>query len=321
MFNRRLRRKIRIGAHSATDNRPKIITAAIICTVALAEIITLTVLLGNHLKRQAENVDSLIPSDSSSTAGGTNDSSEPVAQYDASAVPVIQAEYVTLSSSVGINWSERAQDLKQNGTTAVSLILYYGDSVVNYSSRVAQEMSYQGAQSGKTELSEAIGVLSTSGIYSAGCFYATFHQKLYPDIISIYRAYEAALIAEAVDAQFSEVTVFGFGCDENGYIYAGQLFDAARELDPEATLGVALPADVVELAERQLLFSSYATVADYLALDLSSYTTADSLRAVLADALTLINKYNVRIIVSSTLDGAEDVLAEAGIINWQKVPD
>ena len=324
MRSRRFIRKIRIGAHSASDNRPKIIKYTIIGIVAVTLVILLTVLLGNHLKNKADAVGDLPPISDEVTVGSKDNGTQadtPQKEYSPADVPVIRARYVTLSSSAGIDWNARAATLREQGTQAVSLVLYYGDGVVNYDSFVAQQMGYQSESNSKTSLDAATAALNTVGIYSAGCFYATFHKKIEPSVISVYRAYEAALIAEACNSGFSDVTVFGFGCDELGYYFAEQLFEQVKEFAPDTKLGVAIDSDVTELMECSMLFGNYAAVSDYLALDLSDCGTVAELTEAINAATTLINKYNVRIMVSTGLEGAEDALSELGIVNWQKIPD
>lgn len=322
MFNRRFRRKIRIGAQAAADNRPKLIKIIVICTLCLTLVIVLSVLLGNHLRNKADKADDQLSSTDTTTPVNPDGVQSPVdLPYDPVSVPTIKADYVTLSSSAGIDWSTRIASLKADGTTALSLVLYYGDSVVNYSSAVAQGMGLQSATNTKTDLYSAMGMLRVAGIYTAGCFYPTFQNKVNLAVSKVFMEYEAALIAEACSSDFLEVTIFGMGCGETDHILAEQLFDSVRELDPTATLGVALSYDILSLSESNLIASNYAYVADYLALDLSPCKTAEELTAALDDAEALIKKFNLRIIVSNTLVEATEILTEAGYINWQKVPD
>ncbi len=322
MFNRRFRRSIRMGAQSAADNRPKLIKTVVICTLCLALVIVLSVLLGNYLRGKADDADDALSSTGTTTPVSPDGDRDPIGlPYDPVSVPTVKAEYVTLSSSAGIDWSTRSANLKKEGTTAVSLVLYYGDSVVNYSSEVAQAMGLQAANNSKTDLYSAMGMLRVSGIYTAGCFYPTFQNRVNLSVSHVYREYEAALIAEACCSDFLEVTVFGMGYDETAHILTEQLFDSVRELDPTATLGVALPIDILDLAERQLIIDNFSFVADYLSLDLSSCQTAEQLTASLESAASLIKKYNLRIIISNKLAEAPEILENAGYISWQKVPD
>ena len=323
MLNRRFRRKIRIGSQAAADNRPKIIKTAVICTACLALVIILSVALGNHLRNRADDAqDSLSPADTTTPISPSDGQITPSdIPYDPVTVPTIKGEYVVLSSSAGIDWTSRVANLKKDGTTAVSLVLYYGDSIVNYSSATAQAMGMQSAQNTKTNLYEAMGMLRAAGIYTAGCFYPTFHNKSDKAISNIYREYEAALIAEALNSDFLEVTVFGMGCEPNAHKPTGQLFDTVKSLYPTAVLGVALPYDLLYRTDRQFIMDNFACVADYLALDLSPCTNADTLSTALTDAAPLIKKYNLRIIVSNKLPEAEQILTDAGCINWQSIPD
>ena len=324
MLNRRFRRKIRIGLQSAADNRPKIIKTALICITCLAIVIILSVALGNHLRDRADDAqDAMSNSSDTPTTTAPSDGNNGTTQtpYDPVTVPTINGKYVTLSSSAGIDWSSRIASLKKDGTTAVSLVLYYGDSIVNYSSPTAQAMGLQSTQNAKTDLYKAMGMLRNAGIYTAGCFYPTFHNKSNTAVSNIYREYEAALIAEALESDFLEVTVFGMGIKSDSHKPTGQLFDSVRALYPTAVLGVALPYELIYLAERQLVVDNFSYVADYMAIDLSPCTTADTLSTALTDAAPLIKKYNLRIIVSNKLPEAQQILADAGYINWQNIPD
>ena len=324
MLNRRFRRKIRMSVQFAADNRPKIIKVSLICTACLVIVIILSVALGNHLRNRVDDAqDSLSsPVDTNTPASPTDD--EVVAiptPFDPVTVPTINGKYITLSSSAGIDWSARISSLQKESTTAVSLILYYGDSIVNYSSPTAQAMGLQSEQNSKTQLYGVMGMLRNAGIYTAGCFYPTFHNQTDRAIGNIYREYEAALIAEALESGLLEVTVFGMGCDQNAHKPTDQLFTAVRTLYPSAVLGVALPYEIIGSADRQLIIDNFSYVADYLALDLSTCLTADELTRALTDAAPLIKKYNLRIIVSNKLDEATQILADAECINWQNIPD
>lgn len=320
MFNRRLRRKIRIDAHTAADRRPIIIKTTIISLLCLALVITLSVLLGNSLRNRAEQAeDSLsdVPSVPSQTDGDTDSAVTP---YDPVSVPTIKAEYVTLSSSVGIDWSARAAELSGRGVTALSMVLYYGEGVVNYSSPVACELGFQAQSNTKTRLDTAMPILRQADIYPAGCFYPTFHTRS-PAVSSVIRQYEAALIAEALAAGFLEVTVMGMTADDNAPAYSAQLFGAVRELYPSATLGIALDPSLVTDPNGAPKIEQLTQIADYLALDLSSLKSVEQLTAALEDASAVISEYNLRIIVSSELGNVSELLSAAGYINWQQIPD
>lgn len=319
LFNKRPHRRIRRSERSASDNTPKIVITIVAGSASLILIILLTVLLGNNLRNRADTAADTTPPETSArnhevaTVGETL----PTSVYDPLAVPVIKAEYVKLSSSAGIDWSETATTLKKNNIPAAALVLYYGDGIVNFSSPVAQRMGFQPASTTKTSLFEALGVLKVANIYSAGCFYVTFHKESSPTLRSVLREYEAALISEAVDAEISDVTLFGFGLDNS--TEAALLVASVRKLEPDAVLGVALPASLFDSAQPDRICTAYAGSVDYLALDLSSLD-ATSLRNSLTRLGDVINKYNMRIMVSDTLTGVEDILAEAGISNWMKVP-
>ena len=171
MRSRRFIRKIRIGAHSASDDRPRIIKYTIIGVVAVTLVIVLTVLLGNHLKNKADGIGELPPISDEVTVGnkGNNDNifetPDTQKEYNPANVPVIRAEYVTLSSAAGIDWNARAASLREQGTEAVSLVLYYGEGVVNYDSFVAQQMGYQSESNTKTNLDTASASLNAAGIH------------------------------------------------------------------------------------------------------------------------------------------------------------
>lgn len=319
-FNKRPRRRVRMGERSASDRTPKIVITVVAGSVSLILIILLSILLGNNLRDRADNaLDTTTPETSarSNHSAAVELDTLPPSVYNANTVPVIRAEYVMLSSSAGINWSETATTLKRENVPAVALVLYYGNGTVNFYSPVAQKMGFQPSTTTKTRLYEALGVLKVGGIYSAGCFYVNFHKESTPALMSIYRSYEAALISEAVDADISDVTLFGFGLDNSED--ASQLIAAVRRLEPDAVLGVALPASLYDSAQPDRICAAYAGVVDYLALDLSALDVT-AFQNALERLEPVINKYNLRIIVSDTLASVEDILEELGLYNWMKVP-
>lgn len=319
LFNKRPRRRIRKDGQAASDRTPHIVITILVCSVSLILIILLTILLGNSLRRRADEAADTTPLTTTLRDHPVTTDSEtlPASVYDAAAVPVVQAEYVKLSSSAGINWGETATELKKKNITAAALVLYYGDNIVNYKSSAAQAMGFQAGNNTKTSLYEALGVLKVAGIYSAGCFYTNFHTRQTPALANIFREYEAALISEAVDAEISDVTLFGFGLDNS--VEAAQLISSVRRLEPDAVLGVALPRSLYDVEQPDKICASYAGAVDYLALDLSD-ADAVSLKNTLSRLENIIKKYNMRIIVSDTLTSAEDILDEYELVNFMKVP-
>ena len=102
MFNRRFRRKIRIGAQAAADNRPKLIKTIVICTLCLALVIVLSVLLGNHLRNKADKVDDQLSSTDTTTPVNPDGEQSPVdLPYDPVSVPTIKADYGCRISCIG----------------------------------------------------------------------------------------------------------------------------------------------------------------------------------------------------------------------------
>ena len=157
-------------------------------------------------------------------------------------VPIINGNII-LSSSRTINWGERATELKLNRTSAVSLILYYtegGRGIPNFSSKTAQAMKEQATDNSKANLFEVVGVLDIAGIHTSGCFYINYTSNATRELVSIYRAYEAALVAEAVDAGFSDILLFGFNADTADAAEAARFIGAVRELEDESDR-IAIP--------------------------------------------------------------------------------
>lgn len=318
-FNKRPHRHVRMGARSASDRRPRMIITIVGCCASLILIILLTVLLGNHLRNRANDAqDTTTAPPQTPQSSLISSSTLPPQSFDPAAVPVLQAEYIKLSSAAGINWGEVATGLKQNGTGAVSLVLYYNEGTVNFRSTVSQTLGFQSIETTKTNLFEALGVLKVANIYSAGCFYVTFQNEDTESMRSIFREYEAALMAEAFDAGISDITLFGFGLDNSAA--AAQLMSSFAQLDKyNAAVGIALPYSLFDATDPDGICAAYAGYCDYLALDLST-KDATSIRAALEHLAPVINKYSMRIIVPDTLEDADELMSECGINNWMKVP-
>lgn len=320
LFNKRPRRHVRMGSRSASDRRPRMLITVIGCCVSLILIILLTVLLGNHLRRRADEAQDTTTGYQGQTPPSSLISSDtlPPRSFDPAAVPVLQAEYVKLSSAAGINWSTVATELNRAGTHAVSLVLYYNGGTVNFRSPVSQSLGFQSIETTKTNLYEAFGVLKVANIYSAGCFYVTFQDEDTESMRSIFREYEAALMAEAFDAGISDITLFGFGL--NNSTAAAQLMSSYAMLDKyDSVIGIALPYELYDATNPDGICASYAGYCDYLALDLSAKDAA-TIRTTLEHLSPVIDKYSMRIIVPDTLEGVETLMSECGINNWMKVP-
>lgn len=319
-FNKRPHRHVRMGARSASDRRPRMLITIVGCCVSLILIILLTVLLGNHLRDRANEAQNTttVPQGQSPQSSLISSETLPPQSFDPDTVPVLQAEYVKLSSAAGINWSTVATELDQAGTRAVSLVLYYNEGTVNFRSQVSQSLGFQSVDTTKTNLYEALGVLKVANIYSAGCFYVTFQNEDTEAMRSIFREYEAALMAEAFDAGISDITLFGFGLDNS--LAAAQLRSSYAMLDKyDSVIGIALPYSLFDATDPDGICAAYSGYCDYLALDLSAKDAA-TIRTAIEHLSPVISKYSMRILVPDTLEGVEELMSECGINNWMKIP-
>lgn len=240
-MNRRLRRKLRVGAHKSAEKSAKFGKIALIVFLGFVLLVVLTVIWGNSLRKKAEeskNADSnesFTDTDSSSLTTDRNNLPLPV--FNPAHVPQINGEYIILSSSRPIDWGERAAELKMKGTSAVSLMLYYiegGRGVLNFSSKTAQALGEQAESNGKANLFEVVVKLDKEGIHTGGCFYINYTSKPTPALVGIYRSYEAALAAEAAQAGFSDILLFGFNTDETAAKEAARFIGAVRELEKKS---------------------------------------------------------------------------------------
>jgi hypothetical protein len=327
-MNRRLRRKVRVGVHSAAEEKSKFGKITLFVLVILTAVVILTVVWGNYLKRKAAEIGDGDINNSSIAASNITASiiadnsahTLPKSSYSAASVPVINAKYITLSSYQDINWGDRAASYKLNGISAVSLVLYYGGGTLNFSSKTAQAMGFQASSTTKTNLHEAIGVLDVAGIYTSGCFYVNYTTKSTPELISVYRTYEAALISEAVDAGFSDILLFGYGTNESAAIEASLLISEVHELKKDAVLGVAIPYKAVESSSADKIFADFAASAKFLAIDFSGVKDEAALLGEIDNVKSYIKKYNLRIVLPDSLSASAGKLDEAGYKNWQIVP-
>lgn len=326
-MNRRLRRKVRVGVHSSAEERTRFGKITIVVLVVLTAVVILTVVWGNYLKRKAAEAGenpagtrNTLSGDIASSINNGGAATLPPSAYNALTVPVTQAKYVILTSSAHIDWGARATEFKKNGTSAVSLVLYYGGGKLNFSSKIAQAMSYQTAGDGKTSLGEATAVLDAAGIYTSGCFYINYTSKSTPALTGIHRAYEAALVAEAIGAGFSDVLLFGCGTLEAAALETSRFIGEVRGLEKDAVLGVAIPYGSVNGSTADKILGDFAASARFLALDLSEIKDGTALMAELERAREYIEKYNLRLVLPIALENITGELSELGYDNWQIVP-
>ena len=328
-MNRRFRRRVRLGVHYGSEERMKMIKIAAVVAAVLALIIILSVIWGNALKRKAEESQNDSNDVGEQTSDKLNDDEPsgnnkeqilPPSSYNAATVPVVNAGYITLSSYQGIDWGERAASLKGNGVSAVSLILYYDGGTLNFSSKTAQAMGFQDSSTTKTNLYEAMGVLNISDIHSSGCFYVNYINKTTPEVMSVYRAYEASLIAEAVKAGFSDILIFGFDTSYESALEAARLVESVKALESDAEIGFALNCVGKGSAETVEAFRNFGSVADFLAIDMSAVDNEAVLYPELERVEGVIESYNLRIIISEVLVGAREGFDDRDYLNWQIVP-
>lgn len=328
-MNRRTKRKIRVGVHTSADERARVIKTASIVIAAMVLVIILTVIWGNALGKKAQGAGDVTVADETTAQIEDGKTTSPIvpgliippSTFNPNSVPVIQADYITLSSYQKIDWGERAITLKSSGVKAVSLILYYGGGTLNYSSKTAQALFYQSADTSKTNLYEAIGVLGVSGIHTSGCFYLNYLKSSTPSLKAINRSYEAALIAEAVDAGFSDILVFGYPATTTGAMEAAKLVSAVYELKNNAVIGFAIPHEAISTADAGGIFSEFAGYAKFLAIDFTTIKTEDMLIAEINKSADYIKSYNIRVVIPSSLEAVSARFEEMGIKNWQVVPE
>jgi len=317
-----------MGVHSGSEERIKMIKIAAIVAAVLALIIILSVIWGNALKKKAEesqNGEDKVGdqiSDKLTDDKPSNDKEQilPPSSYNPAKVPVVNAGYITLSSYQGIDWGERASNLKSNGVSAVSLVLYYDAGTLNFSSKTAQAMGFQDSSTTKTNLYEAMGVLNISDIHSSGCFYANYINKTSPEVLSVYRAYEASLIAEAIKAGFSDILVFGFDTTYESALEAARLVESVKALESNAKIGFALNCVGKSVSDTAAAFRNFGAVADFLAVDMCSLENEATLYTELDRIAGIVESYNLRIVIPEGFTGAREEFKERGYLNWQIVP-
>ncbi len=210
-----------------------------------------------------------------------------------------------------------------DGITDFSVCLRDADGFITYDSQV--EVSFGEISEGSRRLSDEVKAIHDVGGYVCGyiCVRSFAVEDEY--LRGVYKAYEAALVAEAVSGGVDDIMLVGLAPDKDNI---GEMEDFVGEMARAAgdkPLGVLLSRGVLSAtAENDYRAARIRNVCDFVALDLTDLPkNADFGReeSVLYETLGemeyYIKSYSMRVVISAESSALCKSLTEFGAENIQ----
>lgn len=310
---------------------------AMVIMLAAAMLFTGAVILGNHLRAEAEATDGVSAGDETT-----------LPDFDASSVPDVIARAAVFGDTPGeagnvpaLPHTADSTAAETSGDTAPETTGGAPEETTAPAATVASDYKYnaycavmrdpEGNLRYRSELKDLLfgssagdenvprladGIGRFGGAYLCGVFHASYMQTE-PKLREAMREYEISLAAELAGAGMGDLLFTGleFGQD------AVEFCDAvrARAAGDSCPLGVAVSYDFLSSPEARETLVRIGGSFDFIALDLRGVTDADEIGELLHGVRALIGIYRMRIIVSDA-PGLSAAALDAGAANVAELP-
>ena len=272
-----------------------------ICAVAVLLTVGIAIGVGAWLRSKAESFE---PKEEITFEGNT-----PPKESIAEAVYAPMFEY-----------GDSPYDVVRRGYTAVSLPLVYRDGSIAFDSAVCRE--YGGEYDPDVSIEEYSRIFEDNGLKYCGYFNSTAFAIEDKTMRELRKAYEIALIREAVSLGVDDVLILGIDVnEENSDEVAAYLSELSQSVD--APVGIAISTGVLMLTEEEkYVAGKLYSACDYISLDLRelSFSEEDSVQSIgeyLDSFGYYLSAYSLRLVFSSkTTDFFEEVYS-LGLTNAQ----
>ena len=210
-----------------------------------------------------------------------------------------------------------------NGITDLSVCLRDADGFITYDSQV--DVSFGEVSEGSRRLSDEVKSIHDDGGYICGYFYVQSFKVEDEYLRGVYKAYEAALIAEAVKSGVDEIMLVGLAPDNDNIgeieAFVGDMARAAGD----KPLGVLLSREIFSATEENdYRAARIRNVCDFVALDLTDLPkNADFgreesvLYKTLGEMEYFIKSYSMRVVISAESSALWGSLADFGVESVQ----
>lgn len=206
-----------------------------------------------------------------------------------------------------------------NGYDSVSFNLKNADGSLTFISEAERTMNPDAVADGKYDLTNAVAAFEEKGVKTCGIFYCRSHS--YTGVTGIAQeAIELSVIIEAGICGVDEIVLMGLPTDNAS---SDRIFnfvsDASRKT--VSTVNVAIPYTAFSNEGIAEHLTYLARCCDGLSIDLTGYTYDPDNAEAICEYLNSINityyieRYNLRILLPTSLAELGSVLKEAGYYN------
>ena len=259
-------------------------------------VVLLFVIVGNALGNKIEESEERR---SSAKATETKATEHPIPKS-------VNACHVPLSAD-GSRLDDRLKKASSNGYDSVCFELDTEDDTLLYWSDVALSMGYLSSDSKLWNLTDAMELFDSNGLYSIGITHLS-RMNTDDDLDrSVAAGYYAARTAEAIRAGVDDVLLYPKDMPVERYAELVEIAEEVHRLCDGGTVGIALPVSVLTAdngAEAvDILWSEF----DYIAVDVTSgleegETVPEKIDRELGSMLYYLLRYNMRVLVPFTDD-------------------
>lgn len=221
-------------------------------------------------------------------------------------------------------WGYSPSYYVSNGITDLSVCLRDRDGFITYNSEV--EVSFGGESSeGSRSLDETVEYVHSGGGYLCGYIYIRSFEIEDDHLREIYKAYEAALVAEASEGGVDEIMLVGIAPDEENIDETERFVSDMALAAGDKPLGVMLSLEVFAATENDdYRASRIRSVCDFVALDMTDMPeNADEdgeeglLYKTIGEMEYYIKSYSARIVLSAKNSSLYGAAVEYGVKNIQ----
>lgn len=216
-----------------------------------------------------------------------------------------------------------------SSATAVSLRLFDEAGSPYYHSEVAEAF---GQRHGDLTLARIFGACADAEVYTDVLFPSVALKNTDVHKQSVLNAYDASMAKELDDAGADEILMMAslLGEDTLSLLSSesfpqklAELTAAIRQQAPTLHIGLMIAPSLLSDSDYTAETDALALCTDFLAVDLSSYTTAEALKDFLSEAAVPVLRHKIRLLLPQWDEAekakADELLASYRIDNYQTV--
>lgn len=297
-------------------------TVLIVLGIVLALLFISFVILGNQMRKRAENT----PKDEGKNPSDTLATEQP----DYAAPPSVSAYPVLAETTDTTTFYSRMIAAKEKGATAISVPLTDAAGNLLYKSSVAASLGVDNNSTYHVTIGSLAEQASANQMYLSGvCVLKALEGE--DDLLrSVALAQTAAIIAEAIRSGMDDVLLFAPSMKIEQIDELLRFVEQIRALAPDAVVGLALPSSVISHSDADKQIADLDSYFNYLALDVTDVGENDAAEFVDAQVHSSQNQYRflyygMRLLLPVGENGEEeerivDAAKRNGVKSWQILP-